>query len=308
MQFSRKLTVASVVVTTALAFAFGCSSGDSEEENAGSGATSSGATGSGANGSGNSSSGGTISVGSGGDTGSGTAGDGTGAGPTLTPDGEAFCGDVACECSNGIDDDGDGQTDGFDIECQGPLDNDEGSFATGIPGDNKDESWVDCFFDGDSGSGNDGCKYPFDCLTGDLDPNSTDCEGAVSEACLNYCGPRTPNGCDCFGCCTIQLEGGETVDILTKQGCSLDDIDNEDLCLRCTKTDTCENTCGECELCPGKTVDDLPESCQPDPPAGGSTSDPPPDYTCEGAQVCSDTLPCSVGDYCSLGCCIPVVK
>jgi len=310
MLFFRKVTALSAIAVVGFTLGTACSS-DSEDPGVspGSGATSSGAT--------SNSSGGTISFGgdgsgngtsAGGDSSSVGGATGTGAGPTITPDGEVFCGDVACQCSDGIDNDGDGDEDGFDVECQGPLDNDEGSFATGIPGDNKDESWVDCFFDGDSGSGNDGCKYPYECLTGDIPIDDEQCAGAASEACINFCGPRTPNGCDCFGCCTIDLEDGSSVDILTASGCDLDDIDNEDVCLRCVKTDTCENTCGECELCPGKTEEDLPEDCMPDPPVGGAPSDPPPVYTCEGGEVCGDNLPCDAGYYCSLGCCIPVVK
>ncbi len=37
-----------------------------------------------------------------------------------------------------MDNDGDGLVDGFDPECTGPFDDDEATFATGIPGDNKD--------------------------------------------------------------------------------------------------------------------------------------------------------------------------
>ena len=48
------------------------------------------------------------------------------------------CGDVPCACSDGMDNDGDGLVDGFDPECTGPFDDDEATFATGIPGDNKD--------------------------------------------------------------------------------------------------------------------------------------------------------------------------
>jgi len=64
----------------------------------------------------------------------------------------------APQCSDCKDNDGDGKIDGFDIQCTGPLDNDEATFATGIPGDNKDAVMQDCFFDGDSGAGNDGCN------------------------------------------------------------------------------------------------------------------------------------------------------
>src|SRR3569623_791673 len=62
------------------------------------------------------------------------------------------------QCSNCKDDDGDGLIDGFDPQCTGPFDNDEGSFATGIPGDNIDTINQDCFFDGNSGACNDGCN------------------------------------------------------------------------------------------------------------------------------------------------------
>ena len=49
----------------------------------------------------------------------------------------SLCGGSGCACSDGKDNDGDGLIDGMDPECTGPLDNDEGSFATGIPGDNS---------------------------------------------------------------------------------------------------------------------------------------------------------------------------
>src|SRR5262249_44919799 len=154
-----------------------------------------------------------------------------------TAGGQALCGSSVCQCSDGIDNDGDGQIDGLDVECQGPLDNDEGSFATGIPGDNRDNSWLDCFFDGNSGARGDGCKYKPECLTGGLDPNSADCQ--ISQQCKDFCSARTPNGCDCFGCCTIQLQDGTSVDILAKAGCSLETINDPTACLPCTKTDGC---------------------------------------------------------------------
>src|SRR6478609_3127994 len=45
----------------------------------------------------------------------------------------------------------------------GPLDNDESSFATGIPVDNIDACKQDCFFDGNSGMGDDGCMWQLKC-------------------------------------------------------------------------------------------------------------------------------------------------
>ena len=50
-------------------------------------------------------------------------------------------------------DDDDDLADSADPECTGPLDDDEATFATGIPGDNMDECHQDCWFDGDSGAG-----------------------------------------------------------------------------------------------------------------------------------------------------------
>ena len=67
------------------------------------------------------------------------------------------------QCSDGIDNDGDGKIDYNDPECVGGLDNDESSYATGIPGDNVDACKQDCFFDGNSGMGDDGCDWQLKC-------------------------------------------------------------------------------------------------------------------------------------------------
>ncbi|HKY34760.1 MAG TPA: hypothetical protein VJN18_02370 [Polyangiaceae bacterium] len=214
--------------------------------------------------------------------------------------------DGDCICSNGLDDDDDGLIDGFDPECTGPYDNDESTFATGIPGDNRDPKWQDCFFDGNSGAGDDDCRYHTDCLTGGLPPDDANC--TLTEACLEFCAPLTPNGCDCFGCCTVDLPDGSTLDIVTGNSCSLDQVEDEDACPRCVKSEVCGNTCGTCELCPGKTIEDLPAECTPGaggaPGVGGAPGDPV--YTCDdGEQVCGPDLPgCPIGRYCSLGCCL----
>jgi hypothetical protein len=214
------------------------------------------------------------------------------------------------QCSDGIDNDGDGLIDGFDPECTGPLDNDEGSFATGIPGDNRDPKWQDCFFDGNSGAGDDGCRYSTDCLTGKLEQTDPNC--TVTQQCLDFCKPLIANGCDCFGCCTVRTPTGTSVNIEIGSGCSLAKIGDATACPVCTKSAQCQNTCGTCELCPGKTVADLPASCAPPPPptdAGTVVGPPPPAYTCDsGAQVCSATIPCPSSYYCSQGCCIAIIR
>src|SRR5262245_35450420 len=101
--------------------------------------------------------------GGGGGSGSGGGG-GDGGGTVDGPPFSGMCNPNGPQCSNCKDDDGDKLIDGFDPECTGPLDNDEMTFATGIPGDNKDPVEQDCFFDGNSGAGNDGCNVHVCCL------------------------------------------------------------------------------------------------------------------------------------------------
>jgi hypothetical protein len=214
------------------------------------------------------------------------------------------------QCSNGIDDDHDGFVDGFDPECTGSLDDDESSFATGIPGDNMDPK-QDCFFDGNSGSGNDKCEYPAACSDPATAATATGCDN-LSAFCIDYCSARTPNGCDCFGCCTVTYQDGAntaSVDVKTVATCSVDKIGDSTACPRCVKNTACANSCGECELCIGKTEAALPDSCRTTvtPPDGGTT--PPPAYTCDGGETaCSTSLDCLGGGYCSMGCCISVMQ
>ncbi len=275
-------------------------------------------------------SGGSGSGATNGDGGADVSGDGgTADDPGTTPSGGTSGGSTAIDsaaCSNGLDDDGDGLVDGMDPECTGATDQDEGTFATGIPGDNRDPKWQDCFFDGNSGAGDDGCRYETGCLYGDLAQTDRSCQ--ITAECREFCQARTPNGCDCFGCCTIEDGAGNAVDILTGGSCSLNKLDDEEACPRCVKSADCENTCGRCELCPGRSIEDLPDDCGMDPPTGeppdgdppppppdGDPEDPPvgedpppdidpPPYECENGRVCSDALPCPSDSYCQLGCCL----
>ena len=121
------------------------------------------------------------------------------------------------QCSDGIDNDGDGKIDYDDPECVGPLDNDESSFATGIPGDNMDACKQDCFFDGNSGAGDDHCDWQLKCDPLSATPSArttqqyadstrSECSLSASQspACIDFCRQLVPNGCDCFGCCAIR--------------------------------------------------------------------------------------------------------
>jgi hypothetical protein len=256
----------------------------------------------------------------------GTAGVGGSAGVggavTAGAGGSVACSPGGTQCTDCIDNDGDGYLDAFDVECVGPLDNDEASFSTGIPGDNTDPCKQDCFFDGNSGAGDDGCNWNLKC-----DPESpgapscpydstyNNCPGPQSQKCIDTCQQYTPNGCDCFGCCDVMLSGGQTVTIKLGAGCTEETATDPAACKACTKVTTCNNTCETCEYCLGKT--ELPPECNPTGSggaggagaggAGGSGGSGGSTPTCDpGVQVCTMTTPCPVGSYCLTGCCVVI--
>jgi hypothetical protein len=227
----------------------------------------------------------------------------------MNESGEVLCGDTACACDDGADNDGDGLVDLQDPECTGPYDDDEGTFATGIPGDNKDDC-QDCFFDGNSGHGDDGCQYATECLLGGNPMGASGCKNCeVADQCYDFCRPRTPNGCDCFGCCEVTLEDGSTETVVLGGSCSLDDLSQCET--GCVINEECSNSCGRCELCLGKEVEDLPADCFE---SGDDMGTPPSDagdtpvHTCEDGEVpCNQTSDCPNNHYCQLGCCIEII-
>ncbi|MET0389385.1 MAG: hypothetical protein ABW321_25650 [Polyangiales bacterium] len=210
-------------------------------------------------------------------------------------EGASRCGGRDCACSNGLDDDGDGLLDGLDPECTAAFDDDEATFATGLP--SRLTGCRDCFWDNNQGFGNDGCRYPAECLTGAAISGSGACGSCqVSEACLDACTPRTPNGCDCFGCCEVS-QGADRVFIQLQESCQLAVLDDLAACPRCVPNTRCQNPCGRCELCLGKSLAELPADCV------GSNGGP--GYACDdGLRTCQDTLDCQVNEYCQLGCCL----
>lgn len=223
----------------------------------------------------------------------------TGAGLSVSPSNRSL--DPGCvaggtACSNCLDDDGDGLSDAFDPECTGLLDDDEGSFATGIPGDNVDHC-QDCFFDGNSGHGDDGCQYATECLYGQAPPRggSSACfQCEVSDACRDSCLDRTPNGCDCFGCCQLPDAAGQLRNVLLQQGCSLDQVGDELACPPCVPASDCFKDCGPCEVCIGRAAP-LDPAC-----------DDGPRLRCPPAQAeCDAQQPCNADEYCLTGCCVP---
>jgi hypothetical protein len=206
-----------------------------------------------------------------------------------------YCGTAGCACSNGVDDDGDGLSDADDPECVGAMDDDESSFATGMPGDNRDPKWQDCFFDGNSGAGDDRCRYPTGCLTGAIPQGDPAC--AIAQYCLDYCAALTPRNCDCFGCCTVQ-SGNEPLNILLTSSCTADKLGDSAACPRCVKSSTCQ---------PPTTPPPPPPTTPPPPPP--TTPPPPPSSMCtDGLAACSDTADCGMSFVCEGGCCRPVVR
>jgi hypothetical protein len=231
----------------------------------------------------------------------------------------SFCQVATCQgkvyaCGNCIDDDNDCGIDSGDTQCLGPCQNNETGFYGDIPGQNSAPCKMDCYFDGDSGSGNDDCNWSHKCdplsVAPNYDPSGSACEyspnanipgyqGSCADAlssqsaqCLNYCQPLAPNGCDCFGCCDIP---GLTYSVYlgSNEGnpqCTLADLTDPDVCRPCTQVPSCINECEECEICLGKPT--LPPQCTV--------------QTCPaGKQLCGQPgqSACPSGEYCITGCC-----
>jgi hypothetical protein len=282
----------------------GGSTDDTNDGSAGSGAS----AGSGGSDGGSGGAGGTGGIGGGGAGGTGgsggvggTGGTGGTGGSTTVKGLDCPGTSTGCACSDGQDNDGDGLADEFDPECSGPYDNDEATFWTGIPGDNRGSTAsTECFFDGNSGTGND-------------------------AMCANW----TPNGCDCFGCCWIDVNGNGSAELvgMFTEGCQttrdaaapagtpggacrttgtpcdaglscLTDGDGSTsfctACGSCAQNEECNNPCLEGEDCIGE------------PPAGGTGGAGGGDGSCaEGVTSCTAHADCpGASEFCVTGCCV----
>lgn len=264
-------------------------------------------------------------------------GPGTDAGPfDAGPCFPALCDGRERACGNCRDDDGDGLVDSLDPDCLGPCDNNEAGFFLDIPGGDTPACKIDCYYDQDMGSGgggNDDCRWDHRCdplspnLTcpyEDPAPPSADCPDEQSDRCHTICGPLTPNGCDCFGCCEIP-DGSDrwifigTLDEGGAPTCNRASVMDDEACRPCTPVGDCVNDCGRCEICFGR--DEIPADCVPPVvvPDGGTTDGGArrdagrpgedagmPDLRCEpGVPACG--LPgdpaCEPGFFCITGCC-----
>ena len=225
-------------------------------------------------------------------------------GNTMSGDGcSASCnteGPIECmgqiyQCGDTLDNDSDGLIDLDDPECISPCDDDESTFRTNLPGQAEDCK-SDCYWDADSGSGQDKCDWNLKCDPANpgaeigcaYDPNLMGCDPMQVQMCLDVCEPLIPNGCDCFGCCEIN---GQFV-YLDGAQCSLDNLGG---CSSCTFNEQCGNPCMPeiCELCFGQDPSELPEEC--DEPECPDNLDP-----------CLDTSECGEGFWCQTGCCVPI--
>jgi hypothetical protein len=244
------------------------------------------------------------------------------------------------QCGDCVDNDGDGKFDSQDPDCLGACQNNEAGFFGAIPGQNNAPCKSDCYWDQDTGAGNDNCYWSHDCdpyeqgptpcaaatcpeLSCNYDPNAKvpgasvpngqkDCAYLLttqSTLCTNFCQPLTPNGCDCFGCCENPNAPGTyvyagSVSAGGQPTCNSNPATLSDpaLCKPCTPVPGCQNTCQHCELCFGK--DQLPPDCY-----SATDMSVPPQQCPAGEQACG--LPgqpeCPIGYYCITGCCVALI-
>ena len=223
----------------------------------------------------------------------------------------ATCQGKTYQCGDCLDNDGDCAIDSNDSQCLGPCDNTENSYFGGIPGQNNSPCKSDCYFDADTGSGNDNCYWDHKCDPHEVSPNyapeTSQCSydpnanipgtpetcaqlsTAQSAQCAGYCGPLTPNGCDCFGCCAIP--GAPTTVWLGSENppgtgsCNINTVNDPTKCKPCEQVAACLNPCDTCELCVGKTV--LPPQClQQSCPAGKAACGLPGQPSCPAGSSC----------------------
>lgn len=298
-----------LVVSVSACFALGVAScgGSSSATGSGGGNTGAGTGGKLGSGGAHGGSGGTVPGGTG--AAGGTSG-GVPTGGTLGTLGTT-------QCSDGIDNDGDGKIDLADPECVSPLDNDESSFATGIPGDNIDACKQDCFFDGNSGMGDDGCNWQLQCDPANVgagaaascpyDPSYKNCPTAQSQKCITSCEALTPKGCDCFGCCVVD---GINHPIRLDPTCTAANFGDPAKCPVCTQQPSCMKTCGPCQLCLGRTT--LDPSCTTSGAGGasgggnggaGGSSGPQPQCLSDQIVCGTNASLCPQGTICVSGCC-----
>ncbi len=230
-------------------------------------------------------------------------------------------------CGDCEDNDADGLVDMEDPDCYGPCHNAEDTFFGSIPGQNAAQCKQDCYFDQDTGSGNDGCNWSHTCdpleVAPAFAPGGAACEfdpsasvpgttescaalqTSQSTECLDTCLTLVPNGCDCFGCCSVPgaptpIFLGSTEGPQNQPTCDLKSVADPTRCRPCTPVAGCFNDCQRCELCIGKSA--LPADCSATSVDAGGCAIP---ECAPGSTPCgADCLEnCPNGSVCLTGCC-----
>jgi hypothetical protein len=160
---------------------------------------------------------------------------------------------------------------------------------------------MDCAYDDDWGAGKEGCHLRLECdpfepalyagCDYDAAPQCVE-PPVVQPDCLELCAPRTPNGCDCWGCCTIATADGPRNFFIEDPDCRL--ADGLAGCHECTQhLELCGNPCelDACEQCIG--TDGPPPGCD----AVG----------CADRPACTTHCDCAADEFCLLGCCSSTV-
>jgi hypothetical protein len=166
---------------------------------------------------------------------------------------------------------------------------------------------------------------------------------ANGPSCMETCGPATPPGCDCFGCCELPARSGNFVYLGTRDAdgagtCTYEagvdefaatggdpDAAIDRACRLCTPVTTCMTPCTDFDQCFGEPPPP-PLACVPtDPgtnPDGGPVTRPDagsdpvtdPDASvgpapkCAGSgNACVATRDCPGSQICYLGCCLEVI-
>jgi hypothetical protein len=264
-------------------------------------------------------------------TGGGVVG---GEGGVQPPTEIAPCQGMVYQCGDLVDNDKDGLLDSLDPDCLGPCDNTEDSYFPDLPSNTNNSCKLDCYWDAGDGSGDDTCYWTHECDPNNVAPDfypspwinceyigedgTTNPPGATcaelyaeqSDLCGTFCGPLTPNGCDCFGCCELPALSGSYVFVGSVGAnedtqCTLADVGNPDLCHPCLPVAACLNDCDPCEICIGHPK---PEpGCEGE--GGGGVGGGGGGQQCpDGVQECglSGQDPCPAGNSCITGCCYPV--
>jgi hypothetical protein len=172
-------------------------------------------------------------------------------------------------CGDCQDNDGDGLFDEADPECFSACDGDEEQLGSGAQSCMRQA----CYFEPDCGLGNDA-----DCLT------------------------LTPNGCDCFGCCSV--DGSAQFVFIgvdapgsgqaSKSGCTSSSLNDPERCQSCEPDRTCFNACEPGEACFGQATQ---ATC------GDASTAPQCDVDTTACGPCFGH--CPADQLCVSGCCVP---